>query len=94
MTFPDLSRNVASLAGAARIAIAAHAQPVALSPPAGDEPVVETFELEQVAELNPGVALHFSVFGTADAIVTLRSRAASTSSTCPRPSQGSTRACT
>ncbi|MEP7138185.1 MAG: hypothetical protein ABI745_01065 [Caldimonas sp.] len=71
MTFPGLLRNVASLAGAACIAIAAHAQPAALSPRAGDEPVVESFDLEQVAELNPGVALRFSVFGTADAVVTL-----------------------
>ncbi len=72
MTFLELSRPVALLAGAACIAFSAQAQPsVALSPPGRAAPVVETFDLEQVAELTPGVALRFSVFGTAEAIVTI-----------------------
>jgi outer membrane lipoprotein SlyB len=64
-------RSLAPLVAAACVVVAAQAQSVGPRPLSSDAPVVENFDLEEVAELRPGVALRFSVFGTPSATVTL-----------------------
>jgi outer membrane lipoprotein SlyB len=62
---------VALLCCATCIAVSAGAQAQPASRPAPPVPLVESFDLEQVAELAPGVPLNFTVYGSAGATVTL-----------------------
>jgi len=50
----------------------ASAQPIGASGMFGAEPRVEGFDIERVAQLSPGTALNFTLFGTPGAAATLR----------------------
>lgn len=69
MTLFGLSRWVAALACC--IAGPASAQALVSPRPESSAPIVESFDLEQVAELAPGVPLNFTVYASAGATVTL-----------------------